>query len=433
MKLSRYTIIEKNSNGNYIVFSTITRAVVMLKQKEFELLSNGIRSDCISDSEYVDLLNKHIIVDDELNEDNYVDFDVNYDRLTTKTFTSFIALSTLCNFSCSYCYEKGQVSLKNRMSKENIDRLIVWYKKMVTAGEYKTCHIELYGGEPLLFYEDLHYFLVNLKASLVDIGVSLELGMISNGYLLDREKAKFLVDMGLKETQITIDGVKEIHDVRRPLKNGNGTFDKIINNIKTNSGISFVIRISFDSTNIKDIEELVKFLDRENIHKNIILYFAPIHQTYQQLTDNCSFCSKAVIKDDDIIIETMIKLYRIAQQYGYNIPYCYTDGPCMTVSKDSCLISPCGDLYKCVEMIDKKELCIGNALNGGYSSRYYDFVSAPILKKCLDNHCIFVTMCGGGCLMQSLMETGNINEPLCNKKMLERVNRALLRMNFDKV
>ena len=173
MKLSRYTIIEKNSNGNYIVFSTITRAVVMLKQKEFELLSNGIRSDCISDSEYVDLLNKHIIVDDELNEDNYVDFDVNYDRLTTKTFTSFIALSTLCNFSCSYCYEKGQVSLKNRMSKENIDRLIVWYKKMVTAGEYKTCHIELYGGEPLLFYEDLHYFLVNLKASLVDIGVSL--------------------------------------------------------------------------------------------------------------------------------------------------------------------------------------------------------------------------------------------------------------------
>ena len=432
LRLSNYLLIEKNNNGRYIIFSTVTRAVVLLEEREFQRLSLGKTEGLFSENEIEELIRKHILVDKDLNEDNYIDFELHYDRLTTKTFTSFVALSTLCNFSCVYCYEKGQVKKCNRMSHSDIDKLVKWYDERLTAGDYDCCHVELYGGEPLLFFEDLCYFLNLLKKVLDRRSICLKLGMISNGYLLDQEKAAYLANMGLEEIQITIDGIREVHNSRRPLKTGAGTFDQILANIQRNQGMgfTFVIRISFDDTNIQPARELIACLDEYGLHENILLYFAPIHQTIAQQESTYSFCSKAVITDDNTLLHTFAALYSEAQARGYRIPYCYTDGPCMTVSKDSCLIAPDGGLYKCVEMIDEDELCIGNVFEGGYNSRYYDFVSAPVLKECLRKGCIFAPMCGGGCMMQAYMENHNCVTARCNRAFLEKMNRTLLLMNY---
>ena len=56
-------------------------------------------------------------------------------------------------------------------------------------------------------------------------------GIITNGYLLTKENAERLKECQVGRVQITLDGPKEIHDVRRPLVNGNGTYDIIMKNI----------------------------------------------------------------------------------------------------------------------------------------------------------------------------------------------------------
>jgi len=432
LRLSNYLLIEKNDNGNYIVFSTVTRAVVLFGEQEFQCLSRGDAENIFPEDKIAELIQKQILVDKDLNEDYYIDFKLHYDRLTTRTFTSFVALSTLCNFSCVYCYEQGQVKKQSQMPHSDLDRLVKWYEKMLVAGDYDCCHVELYGGEPLLFFKNLCYFLDQLKEMLDRRSIRLELGMISNGYLLDREKAMYLANMGMEEVQITIDGTREVHNSRRPLKTGGGTFDQILSNIQSNQnqGFTFVIRISFDATNIQPARELITYLDELGLHENILLYFAPIHQTTNQQESTYLFCSKAVITDNANLLETFSILYAEAQAHGYRIPYCYTDGPCMTVSKDSCLIAPDGGLYKCVEMIDKEELRIGSVFEGGYNSRYYDFVAAPVLKDCLRKGCIFAPMCGGGCMMQAYMENHNCAVARCNRPFLEKMNRTLLLLNY---
>ena len=431
MKFSRYLLVEKNHSGNVIVFSTITRAVVLLTSLNYENLLDG-KTDTLSTEEIEELLKKHILINDGAVEENYVDFSLTLDRLSNQTFASYLAISTLCNFSCVYCYEKGQTKSKNTMSKEEIDNLILWYEKILISGRYKTCHIELYGGEPLLFFSDFKFFIDSMMVMCKKNSIKLEFSMTSNGYLLTSEKVNYLLKAGLKEVQITLDGLQPVHDSRRFLKTGEGTFETIISNIKDNlhSGLQFTIRIHFGKDNISDVKDLIKYLNDKNLKDNILLYFAPIHQTMEQINSQCSFCSKHIVSDYDEIADLLIDLYATAKEFGYKIPYYYTNGPCMVLSKDNCLIAPDGGIYKCVEMIDNNELCVGNVSENNYNDKYYDFVSAPILKKCFAEKCIFALMCGGGCMMQSYILYGNCENPICCKRAIENINRGLLQLNY---
>ena len=57
------------------------------------------------------------------------------------------------------------------------------------------------------------------------------------------------VSHSIKIVQITIDGVEEVHNKRRPLKNGGKTFTQIINNIKQFKNLKCYVSIVYDSTN----------------------------------------------------------------------------------------------------------------------------------------------------------------------------------------
>lgn len=431
MRLSRYLLIERNRSENVIIFSTITRAVVLLTSLNYENLLNG-NLGSLSKREIEELLKKHILIKDGAVEENYVDFSLTLDRLSNQTFASYLAISTLCNFSCVYCYEKGQTKSKNTMSRKEIGNLILWYEKMLISGRYKKCHIELYGGEPLLFFSDFKFFIDAMTAMCKKNSIKLEFSMTSNGYLLTPEKVNYLLKAGLKEVQITLDGLQPIHDSRRFLKTGEGTFETIISNIKDNlySGLKFTIRIHFGKDNLRNVKDLIKYLHDINLKDNILLYFAPIHQTMEQVSSQCSFCSKHIVSDYDEMAESLIDLYSTAKEFGYKIPYYYTNGPCMVLSKDNCLIAPDGGIYKCVEMVDNDDLCVGNVFDDNYNDKYYDFVSAPVLKKCFAKKCIFALMCGGGCIMQSYIHYGNCENPICYEKAIERINRGLLRLNY---
>ncbi len=85
--------------------------------------------------------------------------------------------------------------------------------------------------------------------------------------MLNAKIAKELKKLKVKTVQITIDGPKEIHDKRRPLINGKGSFDTIINNVKEVKDYfeHISIRINIDKTNEDKIIELLKYLKNERL------------------------------------------------------------------------------------------------------------------------------------------------------------------------
>ncbi len=68
----------------------------------------------------------------------------------------------------------------------------------------------------------------------------------TNGYLLTYATAKKLSNLKVHSCQLTIDGPKHIHDNRRKLTSGAGSFDKIFQNLlDTKNIISYSLRVNY--------------------------------------------------------------------------------------------------------------------------------------------------------------------------------------------
>ena len=55
-------------------------------------------------------------------------------------------------------------------------------------------------------------------------GVKYGADIVTNGYLFDEATCQRLADHSVDAAQITLDGPPEVHDRRRPLASGQGTF-----------------------------------------------------------------------------------------------------------------------------------------------------------------------------------------------------------------
>lgn len=428
MKLSKYTLVTRIDEEYWSLFSTITQALIKLEREKINALKKRpVDLTVFTKKEQEFLFNKHFIVEDNFNDTNFLWVEMSKDRLTPKTLSSYIAMTTECNFACVYCYERGQVENYIKMTEYTLIKTIEWYRNTLIKGNYKKCKIALYGGEPLLLEKELRKFILEMNKVAEDLQIDVQFNIITNGYLMKGEISKFLLDNNLNEIQVTLDGLREIHDSRRMLKNGDGTFDQIISNLKqlVINNVNIVIRVSFDATNIDKILDLLNFLASENLNKRVTIYFAHVHQTTAQQQNGCSYCSQHVYNDFDVIANAYCKLYGEAFRLKFKIPTCYTNGPCMVIGADACLVAPNGDLFKCVEMIGVPHLKVGTVFEANYNDAYYSFMMGKQMDKCIKNGCIYAPICAGGCMMETYVKSGSCDGVICHKPIFEKVTAYL--------
>ena len=83
-------------------------------------------------------------------------------------------------------------------------------------------------------------------------GVTLALGIITNGLLLTEELVDRLLPYGLRYVKITLDGDRDTHNKMRPLRGGQGTFDRIIENVRKIAGkVRIAIGGNFDADSVE--------------------------------------------------------------------------------------------------------------------------------------------------------------------------------------
>lgn len=163
-----------------------------------------------------------------------------------------------CNFRCKYCYEK----FENCSIAGNVTNIVEFARNKIQENNFKNLHVSWFGGEPLLGYQEI----LNISEKLMTLANEYELiytsDMTTNGYLLNEERLKKLVhDCKVTAYQITIDGAKEGHDYQRVLKNGGGSYNKILDNLivasKTDLNFRITIRMNISQENYKYIEEFL--------------------------------------------------------------------------------------------------------------------------------------------------------------------------------
>lgn len=399
-KKSPYVIEAKaKDNVGYWLFNTWNRKLKFLNNFEYD--------DYLIDK--IDAKKLEILIRDSFLIDANTDLkQLGKDVYTTKCLsdrTLFVTImpTMACNFRCFYCYEDHDPSRMTSSMQDLVIQAIINKLK-----EYDSLRIEWFGGEPLLEIETI----INISEKLISYckenRKSYIASMTTNGYLLTYNNY-FLLKTKCKIMyyQVTIDGIKNEHDQSRPLRDGGGTFDKIITNLKDikcnekSSLVKICIRTNYTTSSILHRKEWELYLREVFLDDRKFTYIPKMAwNNYQNESLNkkylpIEFGSSLLSLDDptashDNFAQALMDLNIVSK------------GECCYASKpNTIVIGPNGQLMKCT-------VHLNNEINNiGFINSNKKFEINPInecfwVKESVDDKCLScsvfpICLAGGGC------------------------------------
>lgn len=125
--------------------------------------------------------------------------------------------------NCGYCYEKNK-KLQS-VSYEILDRIVDFIVEQQSRSDDKELSVVTHGGEPLIEFGKIQYFIANLNARIDDVKYIIT----TNATLLTEESIDFLTK-NYSEISISIDGIQTTHDANRVFTDNKGTYDIVVRN-----------------------------------------------------------------------------------------------------------------------------------------------------------------------------------------------------------
>lgn len=268
---------------------------------------------------------------------------------------SLTILPTLaCNFDCTYCYEGREH--RGRMTRAVEDALPPFAASRLAKGA--SLGVTWYGGEPLLAKPTIERLSRAFVALCAERGARYDARIITNGYLLDAPTARRLKEIGVTGAQVTLDGPPDIHDRRRPLASGAGTFARIVENLQSASDVlEITLRANVDEGNRARIGDLLDLLVERGVGHRVVFYAG-------QTTSSGSACADGAAECLDpeafslLSLEASLDLTRRGLLDAVR-PRA-ASGPCGAVRGNSFVVSPDGGLSTCWEEVGQPERYVGH-------------------------------------------------------------------------
>lgn len=436
LKKSKYNIFSKIYQSDYYLLVNLLHGNAdLLDTYEAQIFSNFDKGLNIDENLLTLFVNKGYIIDEIEEKKLFVQKYLNFiDDRETDEIQVFFVLNYSCNFNCKYCYQTEYpiLSIKHNL-KDVIDNFFEYFFQYF-AGRKK--YVTLFGGEPLLMEsinnKYLNYFIEKI------VKYNIELAVVTNGYYLE-EYLPLLTKASIREIQVTLDGTKEVHDYRRFLKNGIGTFEKIIAGIDKalELNIPINLRVVVDKDNLANLPNLAQYSIEKGWTK-LAFFKTQIGRNYE-LHSCYSSADKLFTR-----AELYIALYHLIEKYPEVLEF---HRPAFSISKflweneqlpeplfDSCpacktewAFDYTGKIYPCTATVGKK----GEELGTFYpivtldNKRIEKWATRDIttIEQC--NNCSLQLACGGGCGSVAKNRTGNIHTVDC------RPINTLLELGFS--
>ncbi len=259
---------------------------------------------------------------------------------------SLTILPTLaCNFDCTYCYE-GRTH-RGRMTRAVEDALPPFAAARLPRGGHMG--VTWYGGEPLLAKPAIERLSRAFLALCAERGARYDARIITNGYLLDETAARWLKDLGVTGAQVTLDGPPDVHDRRRPLASGGGSFAAIVDNLQQAADVlEITIRANIDDGNRADVGELLDRLVELGLGHRVSFYAGQTTPLGSTCADGANDCLQpeafSLVTLESSLDLTRRGLLDAVRPRAAN-------GPCGAVRGNSFVVSPDGGLSTCWEEV----------------------------------------------------------------------------------
>lgn len=408
LKLSHYHVVSRpvfdqlEEQTKRAIFVTRTSNFRVIDEGSWHLIEQGKFQQLPSDI-LAELIDIELLVPEEEDELQTI-IQQNQATITEDSDLYLVVQPTAyCQLGCHYC---GQEHSPNMMSEEAQKQFIERTKKKLETGKFTSLSIGWFGGEPLVGLSVIRSLTPQLKALATEFNCSYAAKIVTNGLALTSKIAKELIeDLHITFIEVTLDGTKEYHDIRRMQKSGLPTFSKIFTNIinlanQKDLEVSLSIRCNVDYQNYEAVSPLLHELAKANLQDKVKFYVAPIH-SWGNDAHKQSLSKEEFAELEIFWLSEMIELGFYPQLIPGRVPIV-----CMAVSPNSELVDAYGNIFNCTEVSyvptygTPNEYAIDH-LSGqkmpGSRERLGNFNQKVSQGNYPCSTCKMLPVCGGGC------------------------------------
>lgn len=320
-----------------------------------------------------------------------------------------------CNLRCKYCFEESMhtdCNMSVTKIQENFKKFLDNYfdkfiKELIhinTSLGRKETDITFHGGEALLIGEEL----LERGFSMVKKYPNTTIGIQTNATLINDKIIELLKKYDVK-VGISLDGPKYMHDAYRVNMAGNGSYDKIMENLEKmrNVGLTVGALATVTDLTVKAPEEFYEFFKENNLDFSFnpcftdpelpsnykVLNMGEYIEFYKKMFDlwiNDKESNISITCFERIISAMSVKSTPFMEVCTY-IPDC---------SKTTVAINTDGDFYRCLHYCMDSKNKIGNIKEDNLNKALGDINFQKrweCLKQTECKDCDIQEYCYGGC------------------------------------
>lgn len=422
-------MLEVCKGENTLLVNSLTGAIDEINTDELNRIKKGEKNstyDLLKKRGYLeadqDFIKEKVIQNCEKHVSNF-----------TKRINLLLCLTYSCNLRCTYCFQQHSIhGREDVMDIKQIEKAIYDVESEILKKFNKEEYVvSLFGGEPL---QEKTYTIVE-KALRISSQKGVFVNIITNGVELD----KFLdmLDKYKKNIsiQVTLDGIKEIHNRNRPGYGFDNSYDIISNNISKALAkhLPIIVRVNTTIESSKFLDEFIQgcYINNWMSYSNFKLEIAPV-------TNHFNEKSGRKIYQESYVLDAIIKNSKVIEQLGDKISFtadmfritghlrCQLDDRlmykisptiryCEATYLSTYAVGPDGYVYLCTDAIGREELAAGRfypklKLNEDYINQL-KHRNVFEMEEC--KNCDIAGFCGGGCPTAALKEYHDAGKGYC--------------------
>ena len=395
-KLSLYNNIIRINNSHTILFNSYNMESILLKNcilEDGEELKRKMKSDKLL---YNQLLETGMLVPEEKNEVEELELRIQSGQNNSDHFIFHINPTLDCNFNCWYCYE-NHIS-GSKMNPSVLSGVKKRISGILDSSNIKQLNISFFGGEPLMHFEEVaKEIITHTSKECESKSKSFRISFTTNGYLFNDSIIEWLSHFPCS-FQITLDGGSLAHNKTRFLKGGEGSFDRIVENVYklVEHHLHVIVRVNYTEGNIYTVGDI--FESFKDLWKTYSEYVSFDFQRVWQERNNT---------EDETELK-MMGIRKLFRESGATVHdnFLLRDVrfPCYGDKKNYLLVNYNGDVFKCTARDFLSKNRIGKLMESGeieFDSELLKARNESKFSKKVCRDCRVAPLCGGACIQKA--------------------------------
>lgn len=444
MIVTRFVYIHPIQDAKYVLVNSLSGAVDLVEQDvvdAFRTLRKGENPNMSPEMES-NLRERGYLFDSRAEEEEVVERLVahgQHERAATHALAFMMIPTMSCNLRCPYCFEPHKLHETSQvMSVEQVELAFQAVDEIrAKRTDMPLANIHLFGGEPLLPITESVVELILQRTAERDLGMTITTNGTHTARFLDmmrphRERLFF---------QITMDGIKEIHDTRRITAGGTGTFDQITKNIGllVREGFTVEVRMNLNEDNVDGVPEFLEFVKTQDwhLHPNFRMGLSPVTNYTGLGGDGLLAPYQVEDRVRSIVPEPLFKEVRVALNGDFSrlnkpvadvlgesliegrfIPSLYY---CEAAGALFYCFTPDGLVYPCNQILGDSKWAIGSydpeLKLDPEMVELWQGRNVTNMSGCME--CSIAFLCSGGCPVRASLTSGSPMDSYCGTSKKE--------------